>query len=146
MKKIVFVCATSKMVLHFRNDLIRKYQNEGYQVSVIAFDDTYSEQIKGLGVDFHSVGSYNRSLNPFSIFSLKAKYRKILKKVQPDIVITFMLKPNIFGVLAAKEVGVKKIYSVIEGAGDAFTYNTLKWRIIRLIISTLYKKSLKRRK
>ena len=143
MKKIVFVCATSKMVLHFRTDLIIKYQKEGYKVTVIAFDDTYSEQIKGLSVDFYSVGSCNRSLNPFSLFSLKGKYKKILKEIRPDVVMTFMLKPNIFGVLAAKEVGVEKIYSVIEGAGDAFTYNTLKWRIVRSIISTLYKKSLK---
>ncbi len=143
MKKVLFICATSKMVLHFRMDLIKKYQSEGYAVSVVAFDDTYAEQIKNLCVDFYSVGSNNRSLNPFTLITLKRKYGKIIKKIQPDVVFTFMLKPNVFGVLAAKKIKVNRIYSMIEGLGDAFTYKTLKWRIICRVVSALYKKSLK---
>lgn len=143
MKKILFVCAASKMVLHFRTDLIKKYQSEGYDVSVVAFDSQYGEEIKGLGVDFYCVGSSNRSLNPFKILSLKNKYLSILKQVNPDVVFTFMLKPNIYGVLAAKKAGVKKIFSMVEGAGDAFTYDTLKWKIIRLVIVSMYKKAFK---
>lgn len=143
MKKILFVCAASKMVLHFRTDLIKKYQSEGYSVSVVTFDNQYCDEIKGLGVDFYCVGSSNRSLNPFEILSLKNKYVSIMKKVNPDVVFTFMLKPNIYGVLAAKKAGVKKIFSMVEGAGDAFTYNTLKWRLIRRVIVGLYRKAFK---
>jgi hypothetical protein len=54
-----------------------------------------------------------------------------------------MLKPNIYGVLAAKKAGVKKIFSMVEGVGDAFTYNTLKWRLIRRVIVGLYRKAFK---
>ena len=143
MKKILFICATSKMVLHFRVDLIKKYQSEGYKVSVVAFDDDYGQEIRDLGVDFYSVGSNNRSLNPFKVLSLKGKYLKIIKTVQPDVVFTFMLKPNVFGVLAAKKAGITSIYSMVEGLGDAFTYNSLKWRVIRKLVSALYKRSLK---
>lgn len=143
MKKVLLVCATSKMVLHFRVDLIRKYQSEGYKVSVVAFDNVYERGIRDLGVDFYSVGSNNRSLNPFAILSLKKKYVKIIKKVQPDVVFTFMLKPNVFGTLAAKKMGITKIYSMVEGLGDAFTYKTFKWRMICKVVSALYKHSLK---
>ncbi len=131
------------MVLHFRADLIKKYQSEGYAVSVVAFDDTYARDIEDLGVDFYSVGSNNRSLNPFSVLSLKGKYSKIIKSVQPDVVFTFMLKPNVFGVLSAQKNKVKEIYSMIEGLGDAFTYQTLKWKLVRKVVLMLYKKSLK---
>ena len=143
MKKILFICAASKMVLHFRTDLIKKYQSEGYGVSVVTFDSQYGEEIKGLGVDFYCIGSSNRSLNPFEILSLKKKYVSIIKEVKPDVVFTFMLKPNIFGAAAAKKVGVKKIFSMVEGAGDAFTYNTLKWRIVRSVVVLMYKKAFK---
>lgn len=143
MRKILLVCATSKMVIHFRADLIKKYQSKGYQVSVIAFDNAYSEQIKDLGVSFYSVGSNNRSLNPFSILSLKSKYKKLMKAIKPNVVMTFMLKPNVFGTLAAKSLKIKDVYSVVEGAGDAFTYKTLKWRIICSVISAMYKRAFK---
>ena len=32
---------------------------------------------------------------------------------------------------------------MVEGAGDAFIYNTLKWKIIRRVMSSMYKKSFK---
>lgn len=141
--KILFLCATSKMVLSFRTELIKKFQNEGYQITVVAFDDVYSKQIINLGVDFYCVNDNNRGVNPFKILTLKNRYCKIIKQVKPDVVFTFMMKPNIYGALAAKKAGVKRIYSMVEGLGDAFVYNTLKWRLIRLIVSRGYRKSFK---
>lgn len=102
-KKILFICATSKMVLNFRADLIKKFQENGYSVSVVAFDDKYSKEISGLGVNFYCANDNNRSVNIFKFLSLKGKYIKLIKEIQPDVVFTFMMKPNIFGVRAAKK-------------------------------------------
>ena len=55
-----------------------------------------------------------------------------------------MLKPNIFGVKAAKIEGVEKIFSMVEGAGDVFINNGLKWKIIRFVVCKMYRKSFKR--
>ena len=142
-KKILFICATSKMVLNFRADLIKKFQENGYSVSVVAFDDKYSKEISGLGVNFYCANDNNRSVNIFKFLSLKGKYLKLIKEIQPDIVFTFMMKPNIFGVRAAKKAGVKKIFSMVEGAGDVFVYNSLKWRAIRFVVTRLYRKAFK---
>ena len=141
--KILFCCATSKMVLSFRTELIKKFQDEGYHVSVVTFDDAYSKQILDLGVDFYCVDDNNRGLNPLKILTLKNRYYKIIKRVKPDVVFTFMMKPNIYGVIAAKKAGVKRIYSMVEGLGDVFIYDTLKWKLIRLFVTNGYKKSFK---
>ncbi|MBQ7236403.1 MAG: glycosyltransferase family 4 protein [Clostridia bacterium] len=142
-KKILIMVAASKMVLPFRTDLIKKFQAGGYDVGVVAFDDDCSEKIKELGVEFFCTFDDNRSTNPLKIFSLKNKYVKIINAFKPDVVFTFMLKPNIFGTRAAKKAGVKKVFSMVEGAGDAFIYNTLKWKVIRVVVSAMYKKSFK---
>lgn len=142
-KEILFICAKSKMVLNFRVDLIKKFQDKGYSVSVAALDDNYAEKISDLNVDFYCVNDDNRSINPFKFLSLKRKYYNLINKINPDVVYTFMLKPNVFGARAAKKVGVKKIFSMVEGAGDVFVYNTYKWRIVRFIVERLYKKALK---
>lgn len=142
-RKILLICNTSTNVITFRIPLIRALKAKGLKVSVIAFDDKRKEEIETEGVEFYCVCGSNTSLNPIKTFGLKGEYRKIIEKINPDIVFTFMLKPNVFGVLAAKKSGVKNIYSMVEGAGDAFSNNSLKWKIIRFVICKLYKKSFK---
>ena len=143
MKKILLLCVTSQNVITFRAGLIKTMQENGYEVNVIAFDDEYQEEIKTLGVAFYCIKEENRGLNPLKILSLRSKYKKLIKQIQPDIVFTFMLKPNTFGVMAAKNAGVKHIYSMVEGAGDVFIHNSIKWKIVRFVVCLLYKKSFK---
>ena len=143
-KRVLLLCATSKMVLSFRTDLIKKFISEGYEVGVCAFDELYKKEIESLGVKFYSTEDNNRSINPLKILSLKGKYIKIIKDFNPSIVFTFMLKPNIFGTLAAKSCKVSKIYSMVEGAGDTFVNKGLKWFIIRTFVCTMYKSAFKK--
>lgn len=141
MMKITFICATARSVVLFRKDLIKLLQGKGCQISVIAFHNEAAEEIEKLGVDYYPLQGSNRSANPFKALSLKKTYYEIIQKIQPDVVFTFMLKPNTFGVLAAQKAGVKRIYSMVEGIGDAFLNNNLKWRIVRYLSCSLYKKS-----
>lgn len=144
MKKILLLCASSNSVRNFRQPLIKKLQNEGFRVGVCAFDEDNKKLIEDLGVDFFCIPSYNRSLNPFHLMKQKRNYKSLIKEYQPDIVFTFVLKPNTLGVMAAHKVGVKSIFSMVEGAGDAFINNSFKWKIIRFIICRWYKKAFKR--
>lgn len=143
MKKILLLCSTSGSVVGFRRTLIEKLKSEGFEVSVIAFDAEQKEEIEKRGIGFNCIEDKNRSINPFKILSLKSKYKKLIKEISPDIVFSFMLKPNTFGVLAAKAAGVKNIYSMVEGAGDVFINNSFKWKIIRFVVCRLYKKAFK---
>lgn len=140
-KKILLICVSSQNVITFRAGLIKTLLENGYDVSVVAFDNVYRREIEALGVELYCVNDSNRSMNPFRVLSLKKKYYNIIEKVQPDIVFTFMLKPNIFGVQAAKKAKVKEIYSMVEGAGDVFIYNGLKWKLVRALVCHLYRKA-----
>ena len=142
-KRVMLICAASNMVLSFRTDLIKKFQSEGYGVAVVAFDNDCQEQIEKLGVKFYCAFDNNRNTSPLKILSLKKKYVKIIKDFNPEIVFTFMLKPNIFGTLASKKAGVKKVFSMVEGAGDVFIKTGFKWKVIRKVVCHLYKKAFK---
>jgi len=143
MKKILLLCVTSQNVITFRSGFIKALQENDFNVSVITFDDEYKKEIEALNVDFYCIKEENRGINPLKILSLKGKYKKLIRKISPDIVFTYMLKPNTFGVLAAKSAGIKNIYSMVEGAGDVFIHNTLKWKVIRFVVCLLYKRSFK---
>lgn len=142
-KKIVFICVTSQNVITFRLSLIKTLQKKGYEVHVICFDDKYKKEIEENSIIFHNVDGSNRGLNVFDNLRLKSKYYKIIKEINPCLVFTFMLKPNVFGVCAAKKAGVKNIYSMVEGVGDVYINNNFKWKIIRFIVNFLYKRSFK---
>ncbi len=144
MKKVLFLCATSNSVKNFRRGLIRKFQEEGYQVGVSAFDEDNKDLIKSFGVDFFCIKTKNKSLNPFQMLVQKKYYKKLIKEYQPDVVCTFVLKPNTLGVQAAYKVGVRNIYSFVEGAGEVFLNNSFKWKCIRLVVFNWYKRAFKK--
>ena len=146
MKRILLICVSSQSIINFRIGLIKELQENGYVVSVVAFDDEYQEEIKALNVEFFSIKEQNRGMDPLKILSLKGKYKKLIKQIEPNVVFTFQLKPNTFGVRAAKSAGVKNIYSMVEGAGDVFIHNTLKWKLIRFVVCKLYKKAFRKAK
>ena len=57
-RKILFLCAASKTVLHFRVDLIKKFQDNGFSVAVAALDNKFNKEISALGVDFYCPDSH----------------------------------------------------------------------------------------
>ena len=144
--KILLVCTKSIVLVNFRKKLIEKLQAEGHEVCGLAFDNDNEELLKERGVKLFYFSDANRSLNPFKILSLKKRYAKAIKEINPDLVFTFMLKPNIYGVQGAKKAGYTNIYSMVEGAGDVFIYNSLKWKLIRKYVCHGYKKAFKNSK
>lgn len=143
MKKVLMLCPTSRSVRNFRMGLINHLKENDCEITVCAFDDENKELIEGTGAKFVCIPSRNRSLNPFKSSKLKKEYIKLIKSEQPDVVLTFVLKPNVYGAFAAKKVGFENIYSFVEGAGDAFINNSLKWKLIRFVVCHLYKKAFK---
>ena len=141
--KILFICNASGSILGFRGKLIEKMQQEVHTISAIAFDDKSKSAIEEKGVEFFCLEDKNRGLNPLKILTLKKRYKKLIKQIKPDVVFTSMLKPNSFGAPAAKTCGIKQIYCFMDGAGDVFINNSFKWKIIRKVVCSLYKRAFK---
>ena len=110
--KVLMLCGKSTTVVWFRRTLIKELQARGCSVSVVALDDERKEEIEGYGVKFYSLNDSNRSTNPLKIFTLSGRYAGIIREVAPDVVFTFMLKPNIFGTLGAKKAAPRAAFLV----------------------------------
>ena len=141
MKKVLLICTASQSVINFRKNFILELKKNGFEVFVIAFDDSYKPEIEDIGANFYSIQDRNRSINPLGILTLCNRYKKIISDIQPDAVFTFMLKPNVFGIQAARKSGITNIFAMVEGAGDVFIQNTLKWQFIRKGVCLLYKRA-----
>lgn len=144
MKKALIIINSSQNIYNFRLPLINKLETNGYSVETVSLDDKYDELLKSIGIRNHCIISDNRSINPLKALRLKRKLYRLICNLKPDVVFTFMIKPNVFGTLAAKKAKVENIYSMVEGAGEAFIDRKgLKAKIVKKAASYLCKKAFK---
>lgn len=137
MKKILFCDNSLKSFINFRIDILHHFILFGWKTFVVVPNSTIKdEHVKILPKETELIGinmNPNGS-NPFSdiiaLCSLVACYRK----VHPNVVINYTIKPNIYSSIAAKFCGIRCI-SIVAGLGYIFTDNGLSKRIAR----TLYK-------
>lgn len=133
------------MVISFftkRLDLIESIKSYGFDVTLSGYQEEYSKKCQNLGVNFLQIPFSRAGLNPVSDLKLILAYYRDIKKNNYDIVHSYTVKPNIYGSIAAKLAGVKKIYPTVNGLGYAFTdkeSKSIKDRMIRFAVSVLYK-------
>ena len=125
----------------FRKELIEELLNRGNLVYISLPDGDLVRPFEKIGCTFIDTPVDRRGINPKTDFGLFQNYRKMMKEVNPDLVITYTIKPNIYGGIAARLAG--KQYAVnITGLGTAFENAGL----IRAVVVNLYKIALKRAK
>jgi len=120
-KNIAIVANSTWNIYNFRLNVLSKLIQENWSVTVIAPIDEYIEYKELYPTVKHiPLKSLVRaSTNPVGELKLIAELRRIYKELQPDLVLHYTHKPNIFGGIAAKLAGVPSI-AVVTGLGYAF--------------------------
>lgn len=122
-----------------RLNLLNEFKARGFEITLGGFETDMKEKCDAWGAKFVEIPFARAGLNPIrDIITLKTYYR-IMKEGQFDIVHSYTAKPNIYGSIAARLAGVKRIYPTVNGLGYAFTGDSAKNRLVRTIISFLYK-------
>jgi galacturonosyltransferase len=115
----VVILANSLQGLYsFRFELVQKLIGDRNQVSILAPHDEISSKFIQLGCIFIPVSISRRGTNPFHDYVLFHTYIKHLKHIYPTVVLTYTIKPNIYGGLASKLLHIPYIAN-ITGLGSA---------------------------
>lgn len=101
----------------------------------------YIPELKRMGCRFINTPVDRRGVNPVTDLKLLMKYRTILKKVKPDVVLGYTIKPNIYGGIICCFLHVSYAINV-TGLGTAFQ----KSGLLRRVVTALYRISLKNAK
>ncbi len=136
----ILILANSDIGLYkFRKELISKLINLGNEVYISLPNGNLIKPLIDMGCSFIDTSVDRRGVNPIKDIKLLINYRRIIMKLNPDIVITYTIKPNIYGGIASRLA--KKKYAVnITGLGTAFE----KSGLVRTIVVNLYKFALKK--
>ncbi|MBE5739713.1 MAG: glycosyltransferase family 4 protein [Clostridiales bacterium] len=139
MKKTILVLVNSDIVIYnFRLELVESLLKEGYDVTIISPYGKRIEYLKEMGCNFYELAIERHGKNPFKELKLLKEYKKIIKKIQPMVVLTYTVKPNVYGGMACQSLKVPYIANV-TGLGDAIERGGL----LQKITLYLYKKGLR---
>jgi len=128
--KILLLSSNSAWsIWNFRRNLIRHLIDSGYRIVVVAPSDGSVANLEALGCDFIPVRIDNKGTNPLRDSVLCGAYLGLFRRLRPFAVLSFTIKPVIYGGLACSILGVPYI-SVITGLGTAFIRDSWLTRIV----------------
>ena len=138
MDKILILANSDVGLYLFRKELIIELIKH-QEVHIALPEGEYISALKSLGCKFHHVPVDRRGINPFSDLKLILKYAALIKKIKPNKIITYTIKPNIYGGIVAAWGNLP--YAVnVTGLGTAFE----KGKLLRKFVSFLYKLALRK--
>ena len=137
-KTIAIVINTSWNIFNFRLTLMKSLREKGYRVVAIAPRDKYSEKIEQEGFEYHNINMNNKGTNPVEDTRLVYAFYKLYKEINPDVILQYTIKPNIYGSIAAGRLGIP-VRSTITGLGTVFLKDSLSSKLAKF----LYKVALK---
>ncbi len=137
--KILLLANNDVGLYQFRRELIEAL-TENNEVELALPYGKLVERFKDK-CDFFDTPIDRRGMNPLKDAKLFLQYRKLIKKEKPDLVVTYTIKPNIYGGIASRLA--RKQYAVnITGLGTVFQKNG----VALLLVKVLYKLALKKAK
>lgn len=133
MRKKVLILANSDVGLYnFRKELIARLLAEDFLVFLSLPFGPRVPGLVALGCSFIETPVDRRGKNFFHDLSQLKHYGRILRFIQPDVVVTYTIKPNLYGGLACRFRKVPCIAN-ITGLGTAFQKNGLLQSMVTLL-------------
>lgn len=132
--RILVLANNDTGLFRFRSELLERLvlDNELF-VSVPFGNDV--EKVIGIGCKCIDTKIDRRGINPINDFRLLLCYVKIIKEIRPDIVLTYTIKPNVYGGIACQIrhipyiVNITGLGSAIENGGVLQLFTLLLYRI-----------------
>lgn len=139
MSKILFLVNHDVVIYNFRLELVEKLLHDGHKVVI---SSPYGERIDDLvklGCEYHKIDISRHGINPVKEIRLINGYKRLIKDIRPDIVLTYTIKPNVYGGMACASLDVPYVVN-ITGLGTAVENGG----ILQKITLVLYKIGLRK--
>ena len=138
-RKILVLSNNSSGLVYFRREVLEALAKQGNALTVAAPEDFKTDIIKEMGCRFIPLSFNRQGTNPVADFKLMLAYCRIIRRERPDLVLTYTIKPNLYGGMACRLTHIPQIAN-ITGLGIAAE----KKGILKFIIHSLYHIGLKK--
>ena len=135
--KYLILTNHSYMLWQFRRELIQRLLERGQVVIGTPFCGR-QEEFARIGCRCVETPMDRRGITPGKDLRLLAQYRSLLRTERPDLVLTYAIKPNIYGGGLCRSMGIPYCANV-QGLGSAFSGNPMA-----ALVTELYRRALDR--
>ncbi|MGY2575701.1 glycosyltransferase family 4 protein [Vibrio sp. C8] len=142
--KYLFVCSRLDTMYVKRERLFKLLLEAGNEVSLLSMErhDETENELKGLGVKYYPINGIRNKISIISDFKLIRNIYLLLKKINPDVVVTYTIKPNVYTGLVARLLPTRtKFIPVVTGLGFAFQQSSLVRKAFSQFIIQLHRYS-----
>jgi glycosyltransferase involved in cell wall biosynthesis len=144
LRKIVYLIPNDWYFWTHRLHLAQAARDAGYEVTIATLPGEYVERIKAEGFIFHPLKLQRLHATPWSELKTIADIVSLHRRVRPDIIHQVTLRVVLYGSIAAKITRIPTV-NAITGLGYLFIANGLKERMMRSILSLIFRFFLKGR-
>jgi glycosyltransferase involved in cell wall biosynthesis len=137
--KVLIALNSAWNLLNFRAGLIKALVADGHTVVLAAPADENVPALVTLGLRFVDVPMHTHGTNPLTDLVLLWRYVWLLQREQPDVLLAYTAKPNVYASLAARWLGVPVVNN-IAGLGSVF----IKGGWLARVLKGLYRLALSR--
>jgi glycosyltransferase involved in cell wall biosynthesis len=136
----------AKDLVNFRGHLLSELARAGHAAYGIApgGDDRTARDLERLGAEYVPIVLDRTSLNPLGGLADLVRLRRRLRDLRLDLLLCYELKSVVYGILAARSVGIPRRYAMITGRGTTLqgTPATFRDRLVRSAVKLLYRAAL----
>ena len=137
--KILLFANTDWYLYNYRLPLAHALRVRGDEVILLSPPGRYGEFLQKEGFRWQPFLLERKGMNPFAELATIFRLWQFLRREKPDLLHNFTIKPVLYGSLAARLAGVRRIVNAVPGLGIAFAEGQ---GLLRLIVTTLYRLSL----
>lgn len=138
-KRILILSNHFITLYSFRRELIKSLIDQNYDVYLSMPKNDKNCYFSDMGCTIIDTDVDRRGINPYRDTKLIHKYYSIMKDIKPNIVLSYTIKPNIYGSLVSNHLKLRHV-SNITGTGGTFLSDSIVSKVVR----TLYRKTLKK--
>lgn len=132
MKRIVILANKDRGLYIFRKELIQELIQQKFEVFIALPYGDLVEKLINMGCQFFDTPFDRKGTNPIADMGLLLQYNKILNLVKPDIVLTYTIKPNVYGGLLCRLKHIPYLTNV-TGLGSSMEDNGLMSKLTLLL-------------
>ena len=133
--KIAFLSHFDLNLYLFRLPIMKELVKNGHKVYAIAPKGEFFDKFAEEGIEAVEYEIDRSSLNVFKEIQTLRDIKKVVDNIKPDILHTFMHKPNIY----ANIICYPNTINTVTGLGSFFIHNDVKSRIVRFLLENFYK-------
>lgn len=120
--------------LNFRRPVIEALLDQGHHVTILAPPDDATPALRAMGCRVVALDMDVQGVSPWQDARLASRLARHFATLKPDIILSYTVKNNIFGAVAAKRLGIPFLPN-ISGLGTGFLSGTA----LRIAVETLYR-------